>query len=77
MGTGFIQVFFVSLNLCFLVNRVYLGVLLASFMISFVWSFNVKRIVFGSNTDRVLYSLGASFGSIVGIFSESFITSLL
>lgn len=77
MGTGFIQVFFVSLNFCFLVNRVYFGVLIASFMISFIWSFNVKRIVFGSNIDRVLYSLGASIGSISGILSESFLNSLI
>jgi hypothetical protein len=75
--TGYIQVFFVSLNFCFLVNKIYLGVLLASFMISFVWSFNVKRIVFGSGFDRVFYSLGASMGSIFGIWSETFITSLI
>lgn len=75
--TGYIQVFFVSLNFCFLVNRVYIGVLLASFMISFIWSFNVKRIVFGSTSDRIFYSLGASIGSISGILSESFINSLL
>jgi hypothetical protein len=75
--TGYIQVFFVSLNLCFLINRMYIGVLLASFMISFIWSFNVKKIVFGSTLDRVSYSLGAAFGSLSGIWSESFITAIL
>ena len=75
--TGFVQVFFVSLNFCFLVNRFYIGVLFASFMISFVWSFNVKRIVFGSMRNRVFYSLGASIGSLFGIWSESFINLVL
>lgn len=74
---GYVQVFFVSLNLCLIVNKIYMGVLISSFMISFVWSFNVKRIVFGTRYDRIFYSLGAAFGSLSGMWSESFITLLI
>ena len=75
--TGFAQVYFVAVNTYFLANEVHIGVLFAAFMISLIWSFNVKRIAFGSISDRVVYALGASFGSVFGLWSSSFITSLL
>lgn len=76
-STGFIQVYFVAVNTYFIANEIYLGVLIAAFMISLIWSFNVKKVAFGSNTDRVVYALGATFGSLVGLLSSSFIASVL
>jgi hypothetical protein len=76
-STGFIQVYFVSVNTYFLANEMYLGVLIAAFMISLIWSFNVKKVAFGSTADRVVYALGATFGSLVGLCSSSFIASFL
>jgi hypothetical protein len=75
--TGFIQVYFVSVNTYFISNEMYLGVLIAAFMISLIWSFNVKKVAFGSTTDRVVYALGATCGSLVGLWSSSFIASVL
>ena len=66
--TGFIQVFFVAVNTVFLSESLYLGVLIAAFLISMVWSWNVKRIVFGTFTDRIVYSIGAAIGSCSGLF---------
>jgi hypothetical protein len=75
--TGFIQVYFVAVNTYFIANQMYLGVLIASFMISLIWSFNVQKVAFGSTTDRVVYALGATFGSLLGLWSSSFIASVL
>lgn len=75
--TGFIQVYFVAVNTYFIANEMYLGVLIAAFMISLIWSFNVKKVAFGSTTDRVVYALGATCGSLVGLWSSSFIASVL
>jgi hypothetical protein len=74
---GFVQVFFVSVNTYFLAKEIYLGVVIAAFSISFVWSFNVKKVAFGSNSDRILYSLGAMSGSVFGLYSSSWLITIL
>lgn len=78
--TGVIQVYFVAINTVFLSKELYVGVFFAAFMISMVWSYNIKKIVFGTMTDRVLYSLGATVGSLLGLFTSGllvdFITNL-
>jgi len=74
--TGFIQVYFVAVNTYFLAKEMYVGVLFASFMISLIWSFNVKRVAFGSRWDRVVYALGAMSGSVMGLWSSSWIANL-
>lgn len=66
--TGFLQVFFVALNTWLITQRNFLGVLVVSFLISFIWSFNVKKVAFGSMRDRLVYSLGASAGGLTGLF---------
>jgi hypothetical protein len=76
-STGFIQVYFVAVNTYFIANEMYLGVLIAAFMISLIWSFNVKKVAFGSTTDRVVYALGATCGSLVGLWSSSLIASVI
>jgi hypothetical protein len=75
--TGFVQVYFVSVNTYFIANEVYAGVLVAGFLISLIWSFNVQKVAFGSNIDRVSYALGASIGCYVGLLTSSFVASFL
>ena len=75
--TGFIQVYFVAVNTYFIAKEMYFGVLIAAFMISLIWSWNVKRVAFGSTTDRIVYAFGASCGSLVGLWSSSFIASFI
>jgi hypothetical protein len=65
--TGFVQVFFVAINTYFLSKEFYLGVFICGIIISLIWSWNVKKIAFGSFRDRVIYSLGAGFGSLFGL----------
>jgi hypothetical protein len=65
--TGFVQVFFVAINTYFLSKEFYLGVFICGVIISLIWSWNVKKIAFGSFKERLLYSLGAGFGSLFGL----------
>lgn len=75
--TGFVQVYFVSINTYFIAKELYAGVLFAAFMISLIWSFNVKKVAFGSNSDRITYATGAAIGSFIGLYSSSFLASIL
>ena len=72
-STGFMQVFFVAVNTFFISKGYYVGVLVCGFIISFIWSFNVKRVAFGSNKDRLIYATGAGLGSLLGlVVSQNF-----
>jgi len=66
-STGFLQVFFVAINTWFITQQNYIGVLIVSFLISFIWSFNVKKVAFGTMKDRVIYSIGAALGGLIGL----------
>lgn len=71
--TGFLQVFFVAINTYFITKQFYIGVAIVSFFISFIWSFNVKKVAFGKMIDRIIYSLGASTGGLIGLILSSYI----
>lgn len=71
--TGFIQVFFVAINTFFISKAIYGGVFICGFLISFVWSWNVKKIAFGTIKDRIYYSLGAGAGSLIGLVVSVFV----
>jgi hypothetical protein len=61
---GFLQVFFITINTYFISKGIVLGLLVASFTISWIWSLNVKKISTSTNLDRLYYSLGATSGSV-------------
>ena len=65
---GWLQVALVAIQTYFLSKSFYGGVLIGGFLISFVWSFNVKSVAFGSNLDRLIYSIGAGCGAISGLW---------
>ncbi len=71
--TGFIQVFLVVANTYFVSKGFYLGVGAMGFLISLVWSFNVKRVVLGTMQDRLVYSAGAALGSVAGLYISSLV----
>ena len=71
--TGFTQVFFVAINTFFISKAIYGGVLICGFLISFIWSWNVKKVAFGTIKDRIWYSFGAGVGSLVGLIVTIFI----
>lgn len=65
--TGFIQVALVAINTWQIANHKWAGAFVVGFLISFVWTFNVKKIAFGGNKDRVVYSFGAATGTVTGM----------
>ena len=66
--TGFTQVFLVVLNTYFITREFLFGILACGFLISFVWSHNVKKVAFGSEWDRIVYALGAMAGSVAAFY---------
>ena len=71
--TGFLQVFFVSCNTYFISKSFYIGVFICGLIISLIWSWNVKKIVFGTFNDRIVYAFGAAFGSLLGLILSKLI----
>jgi hypothetical protein len=75
--TGFSQIYFVAINTLFLMQGNYIAVLTTSFIISLIWSYNVKKIAFGSTKERITYALGASIGGVAGLWSSAQLIKLL
>ena len=71
--TGFLQVFFVACNTYFISKSFYIGVFICGLIISLIWSWNVKKIVFGTFNDRIIYAFGAAFGSLFGLIISKLI----
>lgn len=65
--TGFIQVFLVAVNTYLIARYWIVGVAVTSFFISYIWTFNVQKVAFGSHMDRIVYAAGAMAGSVVGL----------
>lgn len=64
--TAVLQVFFVSMNVTFISHGKYPQMAITGFLISFIWSFNIKKIAFGGFTQQVIYSTGACIGTVIG-----------
>ena len=58
--------FLVAINTYQIANGKTFGVFVVGFLISLVWSWNVKKIAFGTTADRFAYALGAGTGSLGG-----------
>jgi len=74
--TAMLQVTFVSMSTVFISRGNVLGMMAAGFMISFIWTINVKKIAFGDWKDRILYASGAMVGTVLGYFLGSLINSV-
>lgn len=68
---GFLQVFFVAINTLFIAKQKEFWVFSTSFMISIIWSFNVKKVASGSFSDKIIYSTGGALGSLLGLHLAS------
>lgn len=66
-ASGFVQVFFVAVNTFFIAKEQYILVFPTSLIISLIWSSNIKKLAFGSMSDRIVYSIGAAIGSVIGL----------
>jgi len=75
--TSFLQVFLVSINTIFLTKGFVIGIIITSFAINWVWMHNLKRTVTCDTRDKLLYSAGATTGSISGYYFSKLIFLIL
>jgi hypothetical protein len=64
--TSFFQIGLVAINTLLIAKGYILGVFLASFTISLLWSYNVSKIALSDFRRKMIYSFGAGFGAVVG-----------
>ena len=62
--TAFIQVLLVTFQTWIIAKEYIEAIFFIGFFISFVWSFNVKKIAFGTIKERFIYSFGAGLGAL-------------
>lgn len=73
LSTGFLQVVLVAINTYQISHEKYVGAFIVGFGISLFWSYNVKKIAFGTFSDRLLYAGGAAVGSLTGLLISKLI----
>jgi hypothetical protein len=66
--TSFTQVGLVAINTLLIAKGYVLGIFLASFTISMLWSYNVSKIALSDFKRKLIYSFGAGFGAVVGYY---------
>lgn len=72
-STAFLQVALVSMNVKFISNGAVIPMLIAGFLISLVWTLNVKKVALGNWYDRFTYSFGALAGTGIGFLISNLI----
>jgi hypothetical protein len=75
--TAWLQVFLISVNTLFLARGIWLGVAIASWLISYTWVTNVRKVKDPSALSRIVYATGAMFGALSGILFVEFISMFL
>ena len=65
--TGYIQIALVAFNTWQIAHQKWISAMFVSFIISVVWTFNVKSIAIGKWAERIVYSLGCALGCGSGI----------
>ena len=75
--TGFMYVFLLSANTYCIANLFWIGIAVFSFLISFLWTVNVKSVSVSTFKERLFYATGAMFGGIAGILVIDFINRIL
>jgi hypothetical protein len=69
---AFFQVALVACNVIFISTGNVLGMIVIGFLTSMIWSFNIKKMAFGSIWDRVSYALGAGLGTFFGYLISTY-----
>jgi len=70
---AFIQVAMVAANTVFISKGHIAGMIFCSFGINWIWSHNVRKTAFGSESDRIWYAAGATTGCLTGFFATKLI----
>lgn len=75
--TALFQVTFVAANVTFIAKALMVPMIITGFMISLIWTLNVKKVAFGDWWDRVTYASGAALGTWVGFVASHLIIKIL
>ncbi len=75
--TGLLQVTFVAMQPLFIVHHKIALMLITGFLISLIWTLNVKRAAFGSWGDRFTYAAGAMTGTGLGFLISNYLTKFI
>jgi hypothetical protein len=65
--TGFAQVALASANIYFISRTSWGGIALCGWGVSYLWTFNVKKINIGSHLEQLTYATGAMSGGLTGV----------
>lgn len=65
--TGYLQVTLISLNTYLISKSLIIPAVVVGFFISLLWSFNVGKVALGGMKDKIIYSSGASMGTLTGL----------
>ncbi len=74
---AWLQVSLISANTWLIASGRLWPAAICGFAISLVWTFNVKRVAFGSIADRLVYALGASAGTVTGLLLAPWLARLV
>jgi len=65
--SSLLQIFFVSVNTILISKEMIIQAGVCGFLLSLVWTFNIRRITIASWGERISYCLGAGLGTSSGI----------
>jgi len=65
--SSLLQIFFVSVNTILISKEMVIQAGVCGFLLSLVWTFNIRRITIASWAERISYCLGAGIGTSSGI----------
>jgi hypothetical protein len=65
--SSLLQIFFVSVNTILISKELIIQAGICGFLLSLVWTFNIRRIGLASWSERISYCLGAGLGTSGGI----------
>lgn len=72
-----LQVSLVAMNVSCISKRYWIGMLISSWMLSFLWCYNVGRISISNTHNKVIYATGAMIGTVLGVYIVAFFEKFL
>ena len=60
-------VFMLSANTFCIAQKWWVGIAIFGFLLSFLWTVNVKRISVSNLHERLIYAIGAMLGGLLGV----------
>lgn len=64
---SFFQVGLVAVSTILITKGYLVGIFFVSFAITLLWTYNVSKVAVSTFKQKIVYSFGAGFGSIVGV----------